>query len=195
MKIGMSFVTGALAALWLLAPPAVAQDGPPPDAGLQARQPSGSWQADVEGELGLGRGQGRKLMTKEEWQDHRSQMQTLEGEERERYRKEWHEMIVERARERGITMRAEPPQGRGPGTGGGPGMGGGGMGGGAGGGGRGGGMGGGTGGGRRESIRETGSNEDAARARAGGAPILIGELPDRAQPAADRAAASGASRP
>jgi hypothetical protein len=43
-----------------------------------------------------------------------SEMRTLKGEDRERYRLEMHDKMRERAKERGIAMPAEPgPHGRG----------------------------------------------------------------------------------
>ena len=60
---------------------------------------------------------GRQLMTQEELQQHR---QTLKGlttkEERQQYRKEHHQRMLERARERGVTLPEEPgKQGKGMG--------------------------------------------------------------------------------
>jgi hypothetical protein len=77
------------------------------------------WGQDAEKEFGLGRGMGPKLMTAEEWKQHHEKMRTLEGEDRERYRRETHDKMRERAKERGIAIPAEPgPHGR---AGGGPG--------------------------------------------------------------------------
>ena len=59
-------------------------------------------------------------MTEEEWKEHQGKMRSLTGEERERYRQEVHDKMVERAKEKGITMPAAPrgpaggPKGRGP---------------------------------------------------------------------------------
>ena len=66
------------------------------------------WDDEAERQFGLGRGMGRQLMTQEEWAEHRQKMQSLNPEERERYRQEWHTKMVERAHERGITMPATP---------------------------------------------------------------------------------------
>lgn len=67
------------------------------------------------------RGLGPKLMTEEEWKEHRAKMQTLTGEERERYRRETREKMRERATERGLAMPTEPGlQGRRSGGPGGP---------------------------------------------------------------------------
>ena len=84
-----------------------------------------SWEEQAEKNLGLGKGLGRQLMTEEEWREHHRKMQSMNAEERERYRKEVHQQMMERARERGITI-PETPAPRGPMKGGGPGMGGGG---------------------------------------------------------------------
>jgi hypothetical protein len=50
-------------------------------------------------------------MTEEEWKEHQKKMRSLTGEERERYRQEVHDKMVQRAKEKGITMPAAP---RGP---------------------------------------------------------------------------------
>jgi hypothetical protein len=93
-------------------------------ADAQGSAPSGGrppWAQEAEKELRLGRGMGPKLMTEEEWKEHHAKMRTLTGEERERYRREMHDKMRERAKERGIAMPAEPgPHGRGGGGPGGP---------------------------------------------------------------------------
>jgi hypothetical protein len=60
---------------------------------------------------------GRQLMTQEELQQHRQTMQGLATkEERQQYRKEHHQRMLERARERGVTLPEEPgKQGKGMG--------------------------------------------------------------------------------
>ncbi len=78
------------------------------------------WQQQAEKSFYLGRGMGRQLMTEQEWQEHHQKMQSMSPEERQKYREEWHEKMVERARERGITM-PETPGPHGPGKGMGPG--------------------------------------------------------------------------
>ena len=90
---------------------AAAQGGPPSGAGPR-------WSQEAETEFRLGRGMGSKLMTEEEWKEHHTKMRTLTGEERERYRRQTHEKMRERAKERGIAMPQEPgPHGpRGPGA-------------------------------------------------------------------------------
>jgi hypothetical protein len=102
----VSVVTAGIAGI---ASGAAAQGGPP------------RWGQDAEKEFRLGRGMGPKLMTEEEWKEHHEKMRTLTGEERERYRRETHEKMRERAKERGIAMPAEPgPHGGGMGGPGGP---------------------------------------------------------------------------
>ena len=67
---------------------------------------------------------GSQLMTPQERAEHRTKMRAAKTvEEREQIRKENHERMQERAKERGVTLPAEPPMG-----GGGMGPGGGGMG-------------------------------------------------------------------
>ena len=69
---------------------------------------------------------GSQLMTQEERAEYRAKMRAAETyEEREQIRKEHHELMKERAKERGVTMPDEPPaRGRGLGPGGGMGTGG-----------------------------------------------------------------------
>jgi hypothetical protein len=82
------------------------------------------------GLLGLGavasaqadeRGYGRDLMSDQERAEHRERMRSMDSdEEREAYRREHHEMMKQRAQERGIELPDEPPergQGGGPGPG------------------------------------------------------------------------------
>ncbi|HSP01468.1 MAG TPA: hypothetical protein VLN90_08415, partial [Thioalkalivibrio sp.] len=64
---------------------------------------------------------GRQLMTQQEIQEHQRQMRNLQGGEREAYRQEHHERMLERAREHGVDLPDEPrgdgsgrPQGAGP---------------------------------------------------------------------------------
>ncbi|MFQ5846690.1 MAG: hypothetical protein ACE5IQ_03340 [Candidatus Methylomirabilales bacterium] len=93
----------------------------PPRVAEAQTQPQ--WGRQAEDTFGLGRGMGRRLMSREEWQAHRQTMQRLSPEERQRYREQWHEKMVERARERGITMPETPGPHRGQGMGMGPGRG------------------------------------------------------------------------
>lgn len=62
---------------------------------------------------------GHQLMTREEIAAHRMRMQAATPQERQRIRTEHHRLMVERARERGITLPGEPPPrggGQGPGA-------------------------------------------------------------------------------
>ena len=52
-------------------------------------------------------------MTQEEWQEHQRRMQNMTAEERDRYRQEVHQRMLEQARERGIVL-PEAPGPRGP---------------------------------------------------------------------------------
>ena len=71
------------------------------------------WAQDAEKEFRLGRGTGPELMTEAEWKEHHAKMRTLTGEERERYRRETHDTMRQRAKERGVAMPADPgPHGR-----------------------------------------------------------------------------------
>jgi hypothetical protein len=87
----------------------------PPPAKAQAREPV----------------YGSQLMTPEERDAYRAKMSSAKTDaERERIRREHHDAMTARARERGITLPAEPrtparaaPKGSGPGTGPGPGPG------------------------------------------------------------------------
>jgi hypothetical protein len=104
-----AFVSVVMAGIVGIASGAAAQGGGPP------------WAQDAEKEFRVGRGMGPKLMTEEEWKEHHQKMRTLTGEEREKYRREMHAKMRERAKERGITMPPEPgPHGRGRGGPGGP---------------------------------------------------------------------------
>jgi hypothetical protein len=75
---------------------------------------------------------GRELMTDQEMAEHRARMRAAATpEEREKIRQEHHQQMVERAKQRGITLPETPPgppPGRGMGKGMGQGMGPGGMG-------------------------------------------------------------------
>lgn len=69
---------------------------------------------------------GSQMMTREERDEYRRRMRAAKTqEERARIRDEHHDQMVARAKERGITLPAEPPAGRprGPGMGGGMGPG------------------------------------------------------------------------
>jgi len=109
----------ALLAIAAVAPSARAQQTQTP--GPPGQQAPGRWEQQAERAFSLGRGQGQQLMTQEEWQEHQRRMQNMTAEERERYRQEVHQRMLEQARERGIVL-PEVPGPRGPM--GGPGMGG-----------------------------------------------------------------------
>lgn len=71
------------------------------------------WGKDAEKAFGMGRGMGAKLMTEEEWKEHQTKMRTMTPEERQKYREETHAKMVERAKEKGISL-PETPGPRGP---------------------------------------------------------------------------------
>lgn len=74
------------------------------------------WEEQAEKSFGVGRGVGKKLMTKEEWREHQRKMQSMTPEEKEAYREEVHQSLKERAKEKGITIPDEPgPHGHGKG--------------------------------------------------------------------------------
>jgi hypothetical protein len=107
------FVMGlAAATVSLLAARAFAQ-GPPAGKGKGPR-----WDQDAEQTFHMGRGMGRQLMTEEEWKEHQAKMRGMTAEERTRYREEWHKKMMERAKEKGISIPATPgpggPKGPGP---------------------------------------------------------------------------------
>lgn len=61
---------------------------------------------------------GSQLMTSQERLEHRSKMRSAKtAEEREQIRKDHHERMKERAKERGVTLPEEPPPARGGGMG------------------------------------------------------------------------------
>lgn len=64
----------------------------------------GGWGANAEKEFRLGAGLAPKLMTEEEWKEHQAKMRTLKGPELDAYRRETHDKMVARAKERGIDM-------------------------------------------------------------------------------------------
>lgn len=68
---------------------------------------------------------GSQMMTQQERIEHRNQMRAAKTlEEREQVRSRHHELMVQRAKERGITLPDEPPMRGGMGPGGGMGRGG-----------------------------------------------------------------------
>jgi hypothetical protein len=80
-------------------------------AGQSAAPRAPGWGASAEKEFRMGRGMAPKLMTEEEWKEHQAKMRTLKGPELDAYRREVHDKMTARAKERGIEM---PPPGRGP---------------------------------------------------------------------------------
>jgi hypothetical protein len=111
--MNLRFTQGILMAAMAtaVALPAVAADPAPAQKPAQARD-----QIRDQDIYGYG------LMTPQERNDYRARMRAARTvEERERIRKEHHEQMKVRARERGVTLPDEPPAGRGPGTGPGPG--------------------------------------------------------------------------
>jgi hypothetical protein len=136
LSLGVSFA----GAFCLFSGAAIAGDASRTDGVAQGSQ------VQLLAQMGTGRDDdriyGRDLMTDEERTEYRERMRSAgSAEERERLRREHHERMSARARERGVELPEEPPAGRGPGMGRGMGGPGGGM------GGPGGGMGG-SGGGR-----------------------------------------------
>lgn len=84
-------------------------------AGARAQPPpgrgQGMWGPQAEKEFRLGHGMGPKLMTEQEWKEHQEKMRTLKGAERDAYRRETHDKMMARAKERGIEMPATPGPG------------------------------------------------------------------------------------
>lgn len=66
------------------------------------------WDEQAEKTFGMAKGQGLKLMTQNEWREHQRKMQDMTAEEKERYRSEVHERMVERAKEKGIYLSDTP---------------------------------------------------------------------------------------
>ena len=116
-----------LAGLAVGAPAVPAQEGAPP---VQERQRSRlHWSEQAEQSFRLGPGMGRKLMTEEEWGEHRDKMRAMSPEERDLYRREFHQKMMERAKEKGLSLPqmpgpGGPREGSGMGGGRGPAMGG-----------------------------------------------------------------------
>jgi len=71
------------------------------------------WEEQAEKTFGFEKGLGQKLMTQEEWREHQRMMQTMTAEEREQYRKEVHQRMMDRAKEKGISL-PDTPGPRGP---------------------------------------------------------------------------------
>ncbi len=113
---GMFFVKPMIIGIGLCS--LVAYSGTPAQAQTQGQktvqeQAQTRWEEQAEKNLGLGRGLGKRLMTEEEWREHHRKMQSMSATEREQYRKEVHQLMMERAKERGITV-PETPGPRGP---------------------------------------------------------------------------------
>lgn len=115
-----SLVAASTLALGMLAAPLYASDG-----GDSQRSTSESKERVQKQHAKEERVYGSQLMTREERREHREKMRSAKtAEEREQIRKEHHDKMKERAKERGVKLPDEPPaagQGAGPG----PGMGGG----------------------------------------------------------------------
>jgi hypothetical protein len=106
------FVSVLVGSALAVARSASAQTAPPPRARGQR------WGQQAEKEFWLGRGLGPKLMTEEEWTEHQQKMRTMTAEERERYREQVHQQMMERAKEQGVALpRAMEPPGPGGGMG------------------------------------------------------------------------------
>ena len=67
----------------------------------QAEVPS-RWERQAEESFNLAPGMGRRLMSEQEWKEYQQKMRRIDPADREGYRAEWYEKIVERARERAI---------------------------------------------------------------------------------------------
>jgi len=105
-------VIGLAAAASLVAARGFAQ-GPPAGKG-----PGPRWDQDAEQSFHMGRGMGRRLMTEDEWKEHRAKMRGMTAEDRSRYREAMHKRMMERAKEKGVTVPDSPgprgPKGPGP---------------------------------------------------------------------------------
>ncbi len=97
-----------------IATPALAQTQ---DANAMAAEEATGTQPAAEDDGGGRPMFGRQLMSAEERAAHRARMRAAAtDEERARLRAEHHQQMLERARERGVTLPEEPPM-RGPGAG------------------------------------------------------------------------------
>ena len=72
------------------------------------------WGQQAEKEFRMGRGLGPQLMTEDEWKEHQEKMRTMTPEQREKYRQEVHQRMLERAKEKGLTVPPAPRGRRGP---------------------------------------------------------------------------------
>lgn len=110
MKVGYGFI----AVIMGLAVYGVSALGERAGLGLSiAAAAQGQWGQQAEDTFRLGQGLGSRLMTQEEWREHQQRMQSMTAAERQRYREEWHQKMVERARERGIATPETPGPQRG----------------------------------------------------------------------------------
>ena len=102
----------AMSPLLATAAGASAQSAAPPAQPPAQRPP---WGQQAEKEFRLGRGLAPKLMTEAEWKEHQAKMRTMTPDERTKYREEVHQKMVERAKEKGVTVPPSPgPAGQGP---------------------------------------------------------------------------------
>ncbi len=108
-----TFVSVLVASVLAVPLTASGQAAPPRPADQRPR-----WGRQAEREFRMGHGLAPKLMTEDEWKEHQQKMRTLTGEERERYREQVHQQMMERAKEQGMAMPRMPEQ---PGMGGGTG--------------------------------------------------------------------------
>jgi len=99
-----TFVSVAAAGVLAGASSALAQAGAKPRQSDQRPR----WGRQAEQEFRMGRGLAPQLMTEEEWKEHQQKMRSMTPQEREKYRQEVHQKMVERAREKGITMPSGP---------------------------------------------------------------------------------------
>ena len=112
------FVSVLVGAAFTVASSAFGQGAPAQPPPAPRRGPK--WGQQAEKDFHLGRGLAPQLMTEEEWKEHQTKMRSLKGDELQKYRQEVHDKMVERAKEKGITMPAAPhgpgggPKGRGP---------------------------------------------------------------------------------
>jgi Spy/CpxP family protein refolding chaperone len=90
---------------------------PAPGAGPGPRGRGRRWDQQADGELQLGPGMARQLMTEEEWKEHVEKMRSMPPADRQKYREETHAEMVKRAKDRGITLPPAPGP-HGPGAGG-----------------------------------------------------------------------------
>lgn len=102
MQCRREFMSALVGIIGIGTPLIAGAQAPPPGAGQ--RGGGRRWDQDAEESFHLGRGVGPRLMTEEEWREHQQKMRTMTAEERERYRTEVHQRMMERARERGVEI-------------------------------------------------------------------------------------------